>query len=49
MQKQKSKQQDEAIKLLTSKVDQMATHNKMLENQLANQASSSNFMMDTSY
>ncbi|KAJ9180939.1 hypothetical protein P3X46_009123 [Hevea brasiliensis] len=34
--------QQEMISQLASKVDQMATHNKMLENQIAQQASSSN-------
>ncbi|KAG8655534.1 hypothetical protein MANES_04G049450v8 [Manihot esculenta] len=34
--------QDKAIRLLIAKVDQLATHNKMLENQIAQQASSSN-------
>ncbi|KAG8650731.1 hypothetical protein MANES_07G068316v8 [Manihot esculenta] len=33
--------QDEAIRLLTAKVDQLATHNKMLENHIAQQTSSS--------
>ncbi len=34
--------QQEMISQLASKVDQMATHNKMLENQIAQQASSLN-------
>ncbi len=34
-------QQIELIKQLTSRMDQLATHNKMLENQIAQQASSS--------
>ncbi|XP_044489283.1 uncharacterized protein LOC123213766 [Mangifera indica] len=34
--------QDEAIRQLTTKVDQLATHNKMLEVQLGQQASTSN-------
>ncbi|KAJ9177189.1 hypothetical protein P3X46_012429 [Hevea brasiliensis] len=34
--------QQDMISQLASKVDQMATHNKMLENQIAQQASSSN-------
>ncbi len=34
-------QQTELIKQLTSRVDQLATYNKMLENQIAQQASSS--------
>ncbi len=34
-------QQNELIKQLTSRMDQLATHNKMLENQIAQQASCS--------
>ncbi|XP_044467736.1 uncharacterized protein LOC123197479 [Mangifera indica] len=41
-QKQKANAQDEAIRQLTAKVDQLATHNKMLEVQLGQQASTSN-------
>lgn len=33
--------QNEAIRLLTTKVDQLATQNKILENQIAQQDSSS--------
>ncbi len=35
------KQQNEMIKQLASRVDQLATYNKILENQIAQQASSS--------
>ena len=39
--KQQTQVMNEAIRQLTSKVDSLATHNKMLENQIAHQASSS--------
>ncbi len=34
-------QQNEMVKQLTSRMDQLATHNKMFENQIAQQATSS--------